>query len=108
MAAFAGSSRCCALIQPPFAARAAVSVALIAPFGLALGTSMLIGLRRLAARIRPACPGPGNDGITSVIASVLAVAVAISFGFTVATLVALAATSGVLYALFASWPTSWR
>ncbi len=108
VAAFALQPLLRALIELPFAARVAVSVVLIAPFGLALGTSMPIGLRRLAATHPAGVPWAwGINGITSVIASVLAVAVAISFGFTVATLVALACYLGALaHALFASWPDS--
>jgi hypothetical protein len=95
-----------ALIELPFPLRVAVSIALIAPFGLALGTAMPIGLRRLAASHPAGIPWAwGVNGITSVIASVLAVAVAISFGFTVATLVALACYLGALaHARLASWP----
>jgi hypothetical protein len=95
-----------ALIEEPFALRVAVSVAVIAPFGLALGTAMPIGLRRLAARHPAGVPWAwGINGIASVVASVLAVAVAISFGFTAATLVALACYAGALaHALVGSWP----
>jgi hypothetical protein len=97
-----------ALIELPFALRVVVSVALIAPFGVALGTAMPIGLRRLAARHPQGVPWAwGINGITSVIASVLAVAVAISFGFTVATLVAFACYLAALAnALLGSWPES--
>jgi hypothetical protein len=97
-----------ALIELPFALRVVVSVALIAPFGVALGTAMPIGLRRLAARHPQGVPWAwGINGITSVIASVLAVAVAIAFGFTVATLVAFACYLVALAnALLGSWPES--
>ena len=95
-----------ALIELPFELRLAVSVAVIAPFGLALGTAMPIGLRRLAARYPAGVPWAwGVNGITSVIASVLAVAVAIAAGFTVATLVALACyLCALAHVVFGSWP----
>jgi hypothetical protein len=95
-----------ALIDLSFPLRVVVSVALIAPFGLALGTAMPIGLRRLAARYPVGVPWAwGINGIASVIASVLAVAVAIAFGFTAATLVALACYLAALaHALLGSWP----
>jgi hypothetical protein len=110
VAAFALQPLLRALIELPFALRVAVSVVVIAPFGLALGTAMPIGLRRLAATHPVGVPWAwGINGITSVIASVLAVAVAIAFGFTVATLVALACYLGALaHALFASWPEPGR
>jgi hypothetical protein len=95
-----------ALIDLPFALRVVVSVLVIAPFGLVLGTAMPIGLRRLGARYPVGIPWAwGINGITSVIASVLAVAVAIAFGFTAATLVALACYLAALaHALLGSWP----
>jgi hypothetical protein len=69
----------------------ATAVAVLAPFGLTLGAATTIGL----ARIEELHPGStpfawGLNGIMSVVASVLAVAVTISFGFRATTLVAFA------------------
>lgn len=79
------------LISLPFATRVAVTVAILAPLGIAMGYAMPIGLRRLEAQ------HPGSmlwawavNGITSVAASVLGIAIAIEAGFQVATLVAAA------------------
>ena len=86
--------------------RVAASVALLAPFGLALGD----GDADRAPRLRGPHPAGvpwawGINGISSVLASVLAVAVAINFGFAVATLVALACYLGALaHALLGRWP----
>jgi hypothetical protein len=75
-----------ALIELPFAARLMVAVAVLAPLGLTLGAAMPIGLRRVAAIWPAAVPWAwGINGVTSV----LAVAVAVTAGFTVATLVSL-------------------
>jgi hypothetical protein len=94
------------LIDLPFAARVAVSVALLAPVGVALGMAMPLGLRRLAA-LHPAgvAWAWGINGIASVAASVLAVVVAILFGFAVATLLALACYLAALaHVLLGRWP----
>jgi hypothetical protein len=95
-----------ALIGLPFAARVAFAVAMLAPFGLTLGTAMPIGLRRLAALHPQGVPWAwGINGVTSVLASVLAVTVAISWGFTAATLLALACYAGALaHVLLGAWP----
>ena len=64
---------------------------LLAPAGLALGMAMPIGLTRLPACTPDAVPWAwAVNGIASVLASVLAVAVAITWGFAVVTLLALA------------------
>jgi hypothetical protein len=84
----------------------AVSVALLAPVGFALGMAMPLGLRRLAG-LHPAgvAWAWGINGIASVAASVLAVVVAILFGFAVATLLALACYLGALaHVLLGRWP----
>ena len=95
-----------ALIDLPFAARVVVSVAILAPFGLALGVAMPTGLRRLGGLYPAGVPRAwGVNGISSVLASALAVAVAIAFGFTVATLVAFACYAAALvHALLGRWP----
>jgi SAM-dependent methyltransferase len=95
-----------ALIDQPFAARLAVSVLVLAPLGLALGAAMPIGLRRVDALWPAAVPWAwGINGVTSVVASVLAVAVAVTAGFTVATLVSLGCYLVALAgAVFGPWP----
>jgi hypothetical protein len=96
------------VIEWPFAARVALSVALLAPVGLALGMAMPIALTRLAGLHPGAVPwGWAVNGIASVLASVLAVAVAITWGFAVVTLVALAFYLLALAdALRGRWPAS--
>ena len=64
-------------------------IAVMAPLGVVLGMAMPIGLRRFQALFPTGVPYAwGINGIASVLGSVLGVALAISFGFTVATLVA--------------------
>jgi hypothetical protein len=96
------------LIEWPFAARVALSVALLAPVGLALGMAMPIGLTRLAGLHPDAVPwGWAVNGIASVLASVLAVAVAITWGFAVVTVVALACyLVALLDAARGRWPAA--
>jgi hypothetical protein len=88
LAAFALQPLLAALIELPFAARVAVTIALIAPPALLLGTAMPIGLARLHASAIPWAWA--INGVSSVLASVLAVAVAITWGFRAVTLLALA------------------
>lgn len=79
------------LIDLPFGARVAVTIALLAPFGLLLGMAMPVGLRRLADLEPGGVPWAwGINGIASVLASVLAVAAAILWGFRITTLLAAA------------------
>jgi hypothetical protein len=94
------------LIDLPFAARIAIAVALLAPAGLTLGMAMPIGLRRLAGLYPMGVPWAwGINGITSVLASVLAIAIAITWGFTAATLIALGCYLGALgHAALGRWP----
>lgn len=96
------------LIEWPFEARAALTVLLLAPAGLALGMAMPIGLTRLAGLHRDAVPWAwAVNGIASVLASVLAVALAITWGFAVVTLLALACYLVALVdALRGPWPAS--
>jgi hypothetical protein len=95
-----------ALIDLPFAVRIAITVALLAPFGLTLGMAMPIGLGRLSALSPQGVPWAwGVNGLCSVLASVLAIAVAITWGFTVATLLALACYAAALaHAALGRWP----
>jgi hypothetical protein len=96
------------LVHLPLAARAAISVALLAPIGIALGAPMPLGLRRLEALHPRGVPFAwGVNGVTSVFASVLGVAVAIYGGFAVTTL--LAASFYVLalaHVLLGRWPAA--
>ena len=95
-----------ALIDLPFGARAAIAVAVLAPVGLCLGTAMPVGLARLSA-LHPegVAYAWGVNGITSVLASVLGVAVAMHFGFTVASLLAAACYLFALaHAAWGRWP----
>ena len=95
-----------ALIDWPFAVRVVTAMALLAPFGVALGMAMPLGLRRLDAVEPDAVPFAwGVNGIASVVASVLGVAVAIRLGFPAASLLA-CGCYGVAFwqALRAPWP----
>jgi spermidine synthase len=95
-----------ALIDLPFAARIALTIAMLAPLGAVLGMAMPIGLRRLEGLYPSGVAWAwGINGIASVLASVLAITVAIMFGFTAATLLALACYLVALgHALWARWP----
>lgn len=94
------------LIELPFALRVACTVLLLAPLGLTLGMAMPIGLIRLQALYPQGVPWAwGINGIASVVSSVLAIFVAISFGFAITTLVALACYLGALaHVLLSDWP----
>jgi hypothetical protein len=107
LAAFALQPLLAALIELPFAARVAVTVALIAPPALLLGTAMPIGLARLREEHAGAIPWAwAINGVSSVLASVLAVAVAITWGFRAVTLLALACYLVALaHARRGRWPT---
>jgi len=96
------------LVDWPFAARVLLSVVLLAPAGLALGTAMPIGLTRLVALHPRAVPWAwAVNGIASVLASVLAVAIAITWGFAVVTLIALASYLVALAdAVCGRWPAA--
>jgi hypothetical protein len=95
-----------ALIDLPFAVRVAVSVVLLAPAGIAMGMAMPIGLRRLVALAPEGVPWAwAVNGLTSVLASALAVAIAITAGFTVATLAACACyLAALVHARRGRWP----
>ncbi len=94
------------LIGAPFALRVVITIALLAPVGVMLGTAMPIGLRRLTA-LHPegTAWAWGINGIASVLASVLAIAVAIAWGFSAATaLAALCYLVALGHAAFGRWP----
>jgi hypothetical protein len=106
VAAFALQPLLRALIDLPFAARVVIAVAMLAPAGLLMGTAMPIGLKRLAA-LHPAgvAWAWGINGVTSVLGSVLAIFVALNWGFTVATLVAAACYAAAAgHARLGRWP----
>jgi hypothetical protein len=106
VAAFALQPLLRALIDLPFAARVAVTVVLLAPAGLLLGMAMPIGLRRLAG-LHPTgvAWAWGINGVTSVLGSVLAIFVAINWGFTAATLLAAACYAAAAgHARLGRWP----
>ncbi len=107
VAAFALQPLLAALIDLPFPARVALTVALIAPPALLLGTAMPIGLARLRGLHAGAVPWAwAINGVSSVLASVLAVAIAITWGFRAVTLLALACYLVALaHALRGRWPT---
>ena len=96
------------LIELPFAARVAIAIVMLAPLGLVMGTAMPLGLGRLDALH----PGGvawawGINGVTSVFASILGVAVAITAGFEATTWLACACYVGALaHAALGRWPTT--
>ena len=94
------------LIELPFALRLIVTVALLAPVGVTLGMAMPLGLSRLAA-LHPSGVSWAwaINGLASVLASALAVAVAITWGFEVTTLLAIVCYLGALaHVRLARWP----
>jgi hypothetical protein len=96
------------LIDLPFPARVAAAVLLLAPAGVGMGMAMPIGLKRLVGLYPAGVPWAwAVNGLTSVLASALAVAIAITAGFTVATLVACAFYAAALvHAARGRWPTA--
>lgn len=94
-----------ALMDLPFVVRAMVAVLVIVPFGLGLGMAMPIGLTRFS-RMFPTgvAYAWAVNGITSVLASVLGIAIAIFFGYRVLTLVCAALYMGAyLHAKLGAW-----
>ena len=96
------------LIELPFALRVTASVALLAPFGVLLGMAMPLGLQRIDALHPGAVTWAwAINGIASVLASALAVVVALEWGFAIGTLVAAACYAGALiHALRGRWPAA--
>jgi hypothetical protein len=94
------------LIEAPFAVRVVLTVLLLAPLGVLLGTAMPLGLRRLATLYSGAAPwGWGINGVASVLASVAAVATALVSGFTVATIFgAVCYLGAAAHAAYGRWP----
>jgi len=96
------------MISLPFGARVVITVALLGPVGVALGAAMPIGLRRFQG-LHPnsVAYAWGVNGVASVLASVLGVALAINFGFAITSLIAAACYLGALaHATFGRWPAS--
>ncbi|MFP6623179.1 MAG: hypothetical protein VCC20_06860 [Myxococcota bacterium] len=80
-----------ALIELPFAVRLVVAFVVLMPVGLVLGMAMPVGLRRFQALYPTGIAYAwGVNGVASVLASVLGVAIAVNFGFPAASFVALA------------------
>lgn len=77
-----------AFLAAPDAVRVAVALLLLAPLGLLLGTFFPLGIRCLPApRLVPWAWGV--NGVTTVVGTLLAVIIAITYGFTVVMSVAL-------------------
>ena len=95
-----------ALIELPFALRVAAALAMLAPFGVLLGMAMPLGLQRIDALHPGAVTWAwAINGIASVVASALAVVVALEWGFVAATLVAAACYAGAfVHAWRGRWP----
>ena len=77
------------LITQPFGVRVLLTMLMIAPMGLFMGLAMPIGLRRFESLYPDAVPYAwAVNGVASVLASVLGVAIALFFGFAITMLVA--------------------
>lgn len=80
-----------ALIDQPFAAWVVLTVVAMAPTGVILGMAMPMGWGRFSRLYPGGIPYEwGVNGIASVLASVLGIAIALNFGYVVASLVAAA------------------
>jgi hypothetical protein len=95
------------LIDLPFTVRVVCTIVVLTPMGLALGMAMPIGLQRLQGLYPDGVAWAwGVNGVASVVASVLSIAVAINLGFQVTTLLALACYLGALAdVLLGRWPS---
>jgi MFS family permease len=98
------------LIDLPFLARVMLAVALLAPLGLALGMPMPLGLARFSSLFpRSVAYAWGVNGMASVLATVAAIAIAINFGYTAASLGAGACYAFALaHAALGRWPAPAR
>jgi predicted MFS family arabinose efflux permease len=94
------------LIGRSFAERVVIAVGSLLPVGLALGMAMPIGLAQLVKTDPEAVPYAwGVNGLASIVGAVLAVFVALNFGFRIAGTVAAAcylAALGLRSSLFTS------
>ena len=80
-----------ALISASFAVRVVVTILLLAPVGVALGMAMPLGLGRFSVAYPKGVPWAwGVNAVASVLASAGAIAIAILYGFRVATVLTLA------------------
>jgi hypothetical protein len=97
-----------AMITLPFSLRVLIAVAMLAPLGFTAGMAMPIGLRRFSALHPEAVPWAwGVNGIASVMASALAVFVAITWGYGVTALVAAVCYMvAMVEVAFGIWPSS--
>ncbi len=94
-----------ALIDLPLAGRIVIAFVLIGPVGVALGMAMPLGLRRFRV-LHPTgiAYAWGVNGVASVLASVLGIAVAVGFGFPAASLAAFACYGfALVHALRGTW-----
>ncbi len=86
-----------ALLPLPLAGRIAVAVALLAPLGVLMGMPFPLGIKIVSEQAREIVPWVwGVNGSTSVLGSVLAVMLAINFGFRVALVVGTGVYLGAL------------
>ena len=106
VAAFVLQPMLAALITQPFAVRLLLTIAVIAPIGILLGLAMPIGLHRFEAIFPSAVPYAwAVNGLASVVASVLGVAIALFAGFRVTMLIAAACYgTALLHAALGAWP----
>jgi hypothetical protein len=96
------------LIQLAFPVRVVLAVVLIAPFGIAVGMPMPLGLARFSRRYPTSVAYAwGVNGVASVLASVLGVVIAINSGYIVATLMAAGCYGlALLHAWLGDWSSS--
>jgi hypothetical protein len=87
-------------VGAPTPAKAVASVALIAPLGFVMGRPFPLGIRIVHARVTRLVPWVwGVNGAASVLGSVVATVLAITYGFTWTLLVGLACYGGALAAV---------
>ncbi len=96
------------LITLPFSTRVVIAIVSLAPAGLVLGICMPLGLRRFQALWPTGVAYAwGVNGIASVLASVLGIAIAINFGFRTASLAAAGCYAfALVHALVGRWPST--
>jgi hypothetical protein len=107
LAAFGLAPMLSTLIDQPFALRVLIAILVIAPIGVLLGMAMPIGLHRFEGLFPAALPYAwAVNGLASVVASVLGVAIALFVGFRATTLVAAACYgAALLHAALGKWAT---
>jgi hypothetical protein len=94
-----------ALIELPFAVRLFVAFVVLLPIGFVLGMAMPFGLRRFQTLYPNGIAYAwGVNGVASVLASVLGIAIAVNFGFAAASLAAFACYGmALLHVLRGEW-----